>query len=226
MSSAAELLDGLGRPGSIRLGGGFAVQPSRLHTGIVPLDQLLGGGLPRGRITEVFGRPSAGCTALVTRIAASVTHGGEPIAWIDPLDQLDPDGLATGGVLLAGVLWLRPKSFEDALRAADLLLRTGGFGLVALHLDLSARCGAARWRRLQQAVEQGPGRSVLLVSSLARVPDSGAALVLELMARRARWTYGAGQRLLLEGIDTHLTVVRSRFSHVGNTMILPWRTAA
>ena len=227
MSNAAKLLDELGRPAYLRLGSRFSCQVPRssLTTGDATLDALLGGGFPCGQMTELVGQRSAGGTALVTQVAARTTRRGETIAWIDPLDQLEPDSLIACGANLAGILWLRPQSFDDTLRAADLLLRTGGFGLVVMHLgDEVVRRRVAQWRRLQQAVEQA--RTVLLISSARRVADSSAALVLEMCAARARWTHGAGRRLLLEGIDAQLSVARNRFGRVGDEMHLSWRTAA
>ena len=227
MSSAAKLLDGLGRPAYLHLGNRFASSRARayLPTGNALLDKFLRGGLPCGQITEVFGQRSAGCAALVTQVAASATCRGETIGWIDPLDQLEPESLLACGGQLTGVLWLRPHSFDDTLRAADLLLRTGGFGLVVMHLgEHAGRVGAGRWRRLQQAIEQA--RTVCLLCSTRRVGDSSAALVLEMHAPHARWRIGAGRQRLLDGLDVQLSVVRNRFGRVGDEIRLPWQIAA
>src|SRR5262245_55194698 len=84
VSRAAALLDRLGRPGGIRLGTGQPVAVGRLSTGLVALDDATGGGLPRGRVSELSGPRSAGRTGLGCAIAAAATRAGETIAWVDP----------------------------------------------------------------------------------------------------------------------------------------------
>src|SRR6185369_17623498 len=101
MSAARALLDSLGRPGDIRLGTARPDVLARLPTGLPVLDQALGGGLPRGRITELAGARSTGRTGLACTIAAAATRAGETIAWIDPADALDPAGAAAAGIALA-----------------------------------------------------------------------------------------------------------------------------
>src|SRR4029453_14213867 len=134
MSAAAALLDRLGRPGAVRLGGTASVPQLRLATGLPALDAAIEGGLPRGRVTELVGMRSAGRTGLACRIAASATRAGETIAWVDPEDALDPAAAGAAGVALPRTLWVRPRDVPDALRAAEILLGAGGFGLVVLDL--------------------------------------------------------------------------------------------
>src|SRR5262245_9711192 len=116
MSAAAALLDRLGRPGSVRLGSTRPAAVARLPTGLADLDAALGGGLPRGRVTELAGPPSAGRTGLACAVAGCATHRGETIAWVDPADALDPETAAAAGVVLGRTLWVRPRSLPDALR--------------------------------------------------------------------------------------------------------------
>src|SRR5438876_12113947 len=82
--SAAALLDRLGRPGDIHLGSARPGRVARLPTGLAALDAALGGGLPRGRVTELAGAPSMGRTGLACAIAAAATRAGETIAWAVP----------------------------------------------------------------------------------------------------------------------------------------------
>src|SRR2546430_14304978 len=125
VSAAVALLDRLGRPGDIRLGSTRPETVARLPTGLAVLDEALGGGLPRGRITELAGAPSAGRTGLACAIAASATRVGETIAWVDPADALEPEAAAAAGIALARPLWVRPRSVTHASRAAAPLLRPG-----------------------------------------------------------------------------------------------------
>lgn len=105
--------------------------PPALPTGVAALDALLGGGFPEGRITELAG---PGSTALAAVAAAALTRGGRLAAWIDRPDALDPHTATAAGVDLSRMLWCRPASRRDALRAADVLLASRAFALVVLDL--------------------------------------------------------------------------------------------
>ena len=217
MSGAAALLDRLGRPGGVRLGAAHPETVPRLATGLSALDAVLGGGIPRGRITELAGPRSAGRTGLAAAIAASATRAGETIAWVDPADALDPEAAAAADIALARLLWVRPRGMPDALRAAEILLGAGGFGLVLLDVD-PVNASARAWPRLARAAERT--RSALLVVAPRRAAGTFAAVGLELGARRVRWTGGPGRLVLLEGIEASLTVARSRLGRWGQSLVV------
>src|SRR2546422_2899246 len=186
MSGAAALLDSLGRPGGVRLGAAHPETVPRLATGLAALDAVLGGGIPRGRITELAGPRSAGRTGLAAAIAASATRAGETIAWVDPEDALDPEAAAAAGIALARLLWVRPRGVPDALRAAEILLGATGFGLVAIDVgDARSPCPPPGWPRLARAAERSG--TALLVIEPRRQAGTFAALGLEVTDRRARW---------------------------------------
>jgi hypothetical protein len=220
MSTARALLDRLGRPGGVRLGAGRGETIARLRTGLPALDTILNGGLPRGRVTELAGRRSTGRTGLACAIAASATRAGETIAWVDPADTLEPATAESAGMHLTRVLWVRPRSAMDALRAAEILLRAGGFGLVVLDLDVpaSGQRDSNVWSRLARAAEQA--HSTLLVVTPERQAGTYAALGLELDERRVRWSGGSGRLVLLEGIEARVTVVRSRVGRPGQALVV------
>ena len=219
MSNAAALLDRLGRPGAVRLGAPNLV-PGRLSTGLPALDGALAGGLPRGRVTELAGARSAGRTALACRIAASATTAAETIAWIDPGDTLDPAAADGAGVALSRTLWVRPRSPGDALRATEILLGAGGFGLVVLdpdaHLVSLGRTGS--WIRLARAAER-TGSTLLVLTTTPQV-GSCAALGLEILGHQAHWSHGPGQLALLDGISSSIAVARSRSGGMGRALVL------
>jgi hypothetical protein len=217
MSSAAALLDRLGRPGDIRLGTGRPQAIPRLPTDLPLLDEAVGGGLPRGRVTELAGPRSAGRTGLACAIAASATRAGETIAWVDPADALEPEAAAAAGIALERTLWVRPRTAAAALEAAELLLGAGGFGLVVLDVD-AARASAGRWPRLARAAERS--RSTLLVVAPRREAGTFAALGLDLTGRRVRWSGGPGRLVLLDGIDARVTVARSRIGRPGRVLVV------
>jgi hypothetical protein len=163
-ATAAALLDGLGDPrlrGRVRLGSWLAEQlaqrqrEARLATGLADVDRLLGGGFPRGCLSEITGAPSSGRTSLALTLATAATRAGEVAAWIDTADALDPTSLEAAGVDLGRLLWVRAPGARDALRCTERLLEAGGFALVVLDLqrpsdaerDPRARRDAGRPRR-------------------------------------------------------------------------------
>jgi hypothetical protein len=220
VDDAAHLLHHLGRPGGIHLGTAHTGMPATfLSTGLPTLDALVGGGLPGGRITELAGLRSTGRTSLACAVAAAATRTGALVAWVDPDDALDPETAAGAGLLLTHVLWVRPRDPADALRATDLLLAAGGFGLIVLDLvrPEPAR-GFARWLRLSRAAERS-GTTLLVLSSERRV-GTIAALGLEVTARRVEWSRGPGRRPLLHGIAARLTVARARRGGTGRDVVV------
>jgi hypothetical protein len=191
----------------VRLGAVPAEPVRRLPTGIGGLDDLLGGGLPRGHLSEIVGGPSSGRTALVHALLASATRRGEVAAVVDLPDAFDPPSLARAGADLERVLWVRPPSPQIALKCAELILNAGGFGFVVLD-GLGAR--AARplplhvWPRLAQVTRRAG--AACLVCAPRRLAGGAAAMALTLAQRRVRWN---GR--LLEGISATALLARSRF---------------
>jgi RecA/RadA recombinase len=214
MSAAATLLDRLGRPGHIRLGTAHPEPIRRLPTGIAALDRVLGGGLPRGRVTELTGPRSAGRTGLACAVAASATRAGETIAWVDPADALEPEAARAAGVVLERTLWVRPRDVADALRATDILLGAGGFGLVVLDL------GDGAGPRGRSAPPKVAAETAVLVAAARHETGTPAALGLEVTAHRVRWSGGPGRLVLLDGIDARVVVARSRVGRPGPALVV------
>ena len=213
MSAARALLDSLGRPGDIRLGTARPDMLARLSTGLPLLDEALGGGLPRGRITELAGRRSTGRTGLACAIAAYATAAGETIAWIDPADALDPDGAAKTGIELSRTLWVRPRSTGDALRAAEIVLGAGGFGLVVLDLaDVPAaaprRFPWTTWMRIARTVE-GSETAALLVGG-ERIARSAGGVTIALVSVSPTWRGLTPRARLFTGLEVTPRVVGGR----------------
>jgi hypothetical protein len=218
MPLAATLLDRLGRPGDIRLGLPPRGDHPVLPTGIEPLDRMLGGGLPRGRLIELAGRRSTGRTGLACAIAAHSTRHGEIVGWVDSTDVLDPESVVTTGIAPTRVLWIRPRSEHDGPKAAEYLLGAGGFGLVVLDLAEAAPHLRIPWPRLARTAART--RTTLLVLAPERRAGSYAALGLELSIRRAYWSRGPGRPSLLDGIAAALTIARNRVGASGRTLTM------
>jgi hypothetical protein len=187
------------------LGGGLGWQakplPETVPSGVPEIDRATG-GLPRGSLTEIFGAPSSGRASLLVSILAKATARQEFCALVDAEDGFDPVSAAAAGVELPRLLWIRCiHNAEHALRAADLLLQGGGFGVVALDLGdtpapAARRISLTSWFRLRRAVEHTP--TVLVAIARQANAKTCASLLLELSRERARWSGGklASARLL------------------------------
>jgi hypothetical protein len=151
-----------------RLGARPAAPGPVASTGVPALDALLpGGGLPRGRVVEWLGPRSSGKTALLRAGLARLRGVGESVAWIDAGRTLyAPDwaDLVPG----EGEFWVvRPRDEVEMAWCADLLLRSGAFGAVALHGPGGAGGGAEVLRRsatvrLQRLAEEAGALFVVL----------------------------------------------------------------
>jgi RecA/RadA recombinase len=180
-----------------------------LSTGHAELDERLGGGLPRGRVSEAFGPASSGRTALCLAAAARVTGTGGLVAWVDPQDRLDPASAASSGVELQRVLWLRgaaasARALPEAVQAVATCVLSGLFDLVAL--DLAGvpaaeiqRLPAATWLRLQRALETKETALLLMAAQHVAKSPLGAQLRFE----------GAGPRFEGQGPGRLLVSVRA-----------------
>jgi hypothetical protein len=220
-TATAQRVASLQFPG-IRFGALPAEPVRRLATGIDPLDALLGGGLPRGYVSEVVGGPSSGRTALLHALLASATRRGEVAAVVDLPDALDPPSLARAGADLGRVLWVRPPSPQTALKCAELILSAGGFGLVVLD-GLEARrtrpLPPQVWPRLAQVTRRA-GAACLLCAP-QRLAGGAAAMALTLAPQQVRWS---GH--LFEGITTTAVLARTRFGAAERAIELMFGTVA
>ena len=179
----------------------------RLATGVEPLDRLLPGGLPKGKLIELAGRRSSGRFSIGLSALASVTSSGEPAALVDLGEHLDPRGAADSGVDLELLLWVRPRRVKEALASAEMLLNAG-FPLVVADFGLSA--GGARfvpdaaWIRLARAVE-AQGSSLLLLTPY-RLSGIAADAVLATAASHPLWQGTGKSPRLLTGLSSRLTL--------------------
>jgi len=175
--------------------------PERVCTGVPEVDAATG-GLPRGCLTEIFGPASSGRTSLLLSILAEGTAREEVCALVDTEDAFDPLGAAGTGVRLEKLLWVRcGHNAEHALKAADLLIQGGGFGVVAWDLGDTAPATARRipltsWFRLRRAVEHTP--TVLVALARQSNAKTCASLVLECTREGVEWSGAGPGRLLRE----------------------------
>ncbi len=120
--------------GSImRMGEASRMQVSVLSTGSIAIDLALGvGGLPRGRICEIYGPESSGKTTFCLSIAAQAQKKGGKVAFIDVEHALDPRYAKVVGLDIDNLLISQPECGEDALGIAEDLIRSGGIELVII----------------------------------------------------------------------------------------------
>lgn len=227
--------------------------PEMASSGITELDALAG-GLPRGCLTEICGPASSGRTTVLLAALAAATRRGEFCVMVDASDALDPHSAAAAGVDMERMLWVRcgdessrkenspqrrrdtekrnqkgeshfaEQRLEQLLRAADLLLESGGFGLVALDLsDLplqaARRVPLATWFRFRRAVEY----RLTILLALERQPIAGSCSSLLIRLRAIKSETGKiGEQIrddkipgpthaqLFTGLKISAELVRSR----------------
>ncbi|MBN1683876.1 MAG: recombinase RecA [Gammaproteobacteria bacterium] len=104
-----------------------------ISTGSLSLDMALGiGGLPRGRVVEIYGPESSGKTTLTLQVIAECQKLGETAAFIDAENALDPIYAGKLGVKMDELLLSQPDSGEQALEIADMLVRSGAIGIIVV----------------------------------------------------------------------------------------------
>jgi hypothetical protein len=186
-------------------------------TGVAAVDALVG-GLPRGGLTEIFGAAGAGKTSLLTATLAERTRAAEACALVDARDAFDPETAEAAGVRLDRLLWVRCREIQQAMRATDLLMQGGGFGMIAVDLsDITPRVlrhvPLNVWFRWRRAVEET--QTILLVMDQEANAKTCASLVLRMESGAARWASTAGdlrqtEARLLEGRGSGVERVRAR----------------
>lgn len=183
-------------------------------TGFSEVDAALGGGLRRGHLSEVIGVRSSGRTTVLCSALAEAGRRGEMTALIDTADRFDPVSAAEAGVDLSRLLWIRERGdAARALKAMNLVLQAGGFGLVVFDLaDVPPRqvrqFPATTWMRLARVIE-GTSTVALLVGA-ERIARSPSGVTLALGDPALRWAGQSARARLLRGVHVSARVVGAR----------------
>jgi len=158
----------------MKLGESTHLQVEAIPTGALSLDIALGvGGIPKGRVTEIYGPESSGKTTLCQHIIAEAQKGGGIAAFIDVENALDPAYASRCGVNVEEVYISQPDTGEQALEIAEALVRSGAIDIVVVdsvaalvpraeiegemgdaHMGLQARLMSQALRKLSGAVKQ------------------------------------------------------------------------
>jgi hypothetical protein len=221
---------------------------SLLPTGVSPLDACLRGGLPRGQLSEIAGPRSSGRLTLLLRLIAAAARRGEIAAFVDTFDRFDVASAVAAGIDLERLLWIRgtavtrgpgsgsgdrgsaallERTLDRAIKALNLVLQAGGFGLVAIDLaDVPLlelkRLPFTTWLRVQRAVEGSDTACVLVTPEpLAR---SAGGLTLTL-GGAAQWAGNSDRSRLLSGVDVNVRVISPRRRVDGEVRLAATATA-
>jgi recombination protein RecA len=128
-----EIQGKFGEGSIMRLGEAPKVNIDVIHTGSIGLDEALGvGGLPRGRIIEIYGPESSGKTTLTLQVVAEAQKAGGVCAFIDAEHAMDPEYAKKLGVDIQNLLISQPSHGEQALDIVDSLVRSGKIDVVVI----------------------------------------------------------------------------------------------
>ena len=129
----AQIEKSHGKGSVMRLGDRVGIPMDIIPTGSIALDIALGiGGLPRGRVVEIYGPESSGKTTVALHAVANAQKAGGICAFIDAEHALDPDYAKKLGVDTDALLVSQPDNGEQALEIADMLVRSGALALVVI----------------------------------------------------------------------------------------------
>ena len=172
-TTLASITKKFGDGAIMRLGEATHLEVESIPTGSLSLDLALGiGGVPRGRITEIYGPESSGKTTLCQHIVAEAQQRGGTCAYIDMEHALDPSYAARCGVNVENLYISQPDTGEQALEIADMLVHSGAMDVVVIdsvaalvpraeiegemgdsHMGLQARLMSQALRKLSGAIK-------------------------------------------------------------------------
>lgn len=173
-NALSEITKRYGDGSIMRLGEAHTLQVDVIPTGSLSLDLALGiGGIPRGRVTEIFGPESSGKTTIAQHIVAEAQKMGGTAAFIDMEHALDPSYASVCGVDVDNLLISQPDMGEQALEIAETLVRSGAVEVVIIdsvaalvprselegdmgdsHMGMQARLMSQALRKLSGAIKQ------------------------------------------------------------------------
>jgi recombination protein RecA len=185
-------IPGVRRLGQTTAGGAATIAASST----APLWQLFG----PGQLIELSGR-APGKLSAVARLIARAQAEQEPVAWISLREAASfyPPDFAHAGIDLSALAVVRlaeAAGAQGVVRAAELLLRSGAFGLVIVDLTRGVPKGELAWQaRLSGLLRRHDARAVVLTESEREQPSLGPLVSLRV---EASWREGAGKRVLLE----------------------------
>ena len=132
-AALAQIDKQFGKGSIMRMGEKGSMAIEAVSTGAIPLDIALGvGGLPRGRVVEIYGPESSGKSTLAMHVVAEAQRNGGICAYIDAEHAMDPVYARAIGVDIDQLLISQPDTGEQALEIADMLIRSGALDVVVI----------------------------------------------------------------------------------------------
>eukprot|EP00217_Crustomastix_stigmatica_P010622 CAMPEP_0183808300 /NCGR_PEP_ID=MMETSP0803_2-20130417/43302_1 /TAXON_ID=195967 /ORGANISM="Crustomastix stigmata, Strain CCMP3273" /LENGTH=404 /DNA_ID=CAMNT_0026053091 /DNA_START=40 /DNA_END=1251 /DNA_ORIENTATION=- len=128
----SEIDASFGKGSIMKIGDAMSAKVETFSSGSLLLDQALGGGLPKGRIVEVYGPEASGKTTLALHAMAEVQKAGGTVAMIDAEHAFDPTYSARVGINVDDVIVCQPESGEMALEVVDQLVRSSAVDLICV----------------------------------------------------------------------------------------------
>ncbi len=173
-----------GKGAIMRLGDASRMRVETISTGAMTLDIALGGGLPKGRVIEIYGPESSGKTTLALHAIAEIQRSGGVAAFVDAEHALDPTYSAALGVDINNLLVSQPDSGEAALEIVDQLVRSAAVDIVVIdsvaalvpraeiegnmgdsHMGLQARLMSQALRKITGSISKS-GCTVIFINQL------------------------------------------------------------
>jgi recombination protein RecA len=181
----AQIEKQIGKGSIMRMGQDSWVRVEAIPTGAVNLDAAIGvGGIPRGRITEIYGPEASGKTTLALHVAGSAQRRGGIAAYIDAEHALDVEYAKKLGVAIEDLLVSQPDTGEEALEIAEILVRSGAVDVIVIdsvaalvpkaeiegdmgdaHVGLQARLMSQALRKLAGSINRSRS-SVIFINQL------------------------------------------------------------
>jgi recombination protein RecA len=181
----AQIEKSCGKGSIMRLGADQKVRVEAISTGAINLDAAIGvGGIPRGRVTEIYGPESSGKTTLCLHVVANAQRNGGVAAYIDAEHALDTDYARKLGVDVEALLISQPDTGEQALEICEILVRSGAVDVVVVdsvaalvpkaeiegdmgdsHVGLQARLMSQALRKLTGSIARSK-TSVIFINQL------------------------------------------------------------
>ncbi|GAA3635390.1 recombinase RecA [Streptomyces chitinivorans] len=181
-AALAQIERQFGKGAVMRLGDGVWDPIEAIPTGSTALDVALGvGGLPRGRVVEVYGPESSGKTTLTLHAVANAQRMGGTVAFVDAEHALDPEYAKRLGVDVDSLILSQPDNGEQALEITDMLIRSGALDLIVIdsvaalvpraeiegemgdsHVGLQARLMSQALRKITGALSQSKTTTIFI----------------------------------------------------------------
>lgn len=193
-----------------------------IPTTLAPLDALLGGGLPRGKMVEITGRRTIGRYAIAMSALAAATTMGEAAVLVDLGDHFDPALAEENGVELQRMLWIRPKTLKQAVMSVEMITATG-FQLVVLDVGVhpirGRRVPDAAWVRLGRTAEASG--AAMLISTPYPLTGTASEAVVSLERARAKWLGKGKAPRVLAGTSMAMRLEKHRHMKPGTVVSCP-----